>query len=402
MGGKTAIFPEKMVKVFRVRDRDQVYIGVRIPHHAGLIERIKRVPQSRWVPQFKIWVIPYETAIWQCFKQQFYKWESAADLELIHPLFPARKTVKVERKGMKTQPLLSHQPQLDRLFEQLTLRRYSIHTRKTYLSFFRQYLVFLEGRSPDDVEEQSIRSFIIWGIQERKWSESAQNQAINALKFYYEQVLNWPRKYYKFDRPKRPKQLPSVFSEEEVARLLNSVGNLKHHCILLAVYSAGLRLGEVVRLRLCDVHEDRMQLFIKAGKGKKDRFTILSPILLERLKAYRKRYQPRYWLFEGQSGGAYSPRSVQSIFRKAVQQSGVNPFGTLHWLRHSFATHLLEHGTDLRYIQHLLGHNSSKTTERYTHITQHKAAQLVSPVTFLKLAERVDLKGKNKDIGSEG
>ena len=168
---------------------------------------------------------------------------------------------------------------------------------------------------------------------------------------------------------------------------------------MLTVYSAGLRLSEVINLRLADILEDRMQVLVKGGKGKKDRYTVLSPRLLERLQAYRAAYRPRYWLFEGQLGDQYAARSVQSVFRKAVQQSGIHPYATLHWLRHSFATHLLERGTDLRYIQHLLGHASSKTTERYTHVTRGKLAQMVSPLEFLKLEGRVDLMGEKGDIG---
>jgi len=176
-----------------------------------------------------------------------------------------------------------------------------------------------------------------------------------------------------------------------IIRLLRATENLKHRCILMIVYSGGLRLGEVVQLRICDVHSDRMQLFIKGGKGNKDRYTVLSSLLLEELRQYIRVYQPRHWLFEGQEGGHYSKRSVQQVFRQAVERSGVNSFATLHWLRHSFATHLLERGTDLRYIQHLLGHHSSKTTERYTHITRQQEAKLVSPLDFLKLKDRKEL-----------
>ncbi len=269
--------------------------------------------------------------------------------------------------------------------QRLILKRYSWRTAKTYLGMFRQFASEIAPQHPADLDKQDIRNYLQKWIDERQIAPATQNQFINAIKFYYEQVLGRPRTYYDIERPRKSDELPNVFSEEEVQRLLEVVENLKHQCILMTIYSAGLRLGEVINLRIADVHSDRMQLFIKAGKGKKDRYTVLSPQLLELLRSYYRQYRPQYWLFEGQDGGQYSARSVQNIFRRAVTKSKVNPFSTVHTLRHSFATHLLEHGTDLRYIQHLLGHSSSKTTEIYTHITQHKMAQLRSPLDFLTL-----------------
>lgn len=189
---------------------------------------------------------------------------------------------------------------------------------------------------------------------------------INAIKFYYEKVLGQQRKFYEL-RPKKPQQLPLVFTETEIVLLLKPVDNLKHKCILMLIYSAGLRLGELTQLRIDDINTAQKSVFVKAGKGKKDRRTLLSDKMILFLNRYLKEYKPQYWLFEGMDGGQYSPRSVQAIFRRAVRAAGVNPYATVHTLRHSFATHLLEQGTDLRYIQELLGHNSVKTTEIYTY-----------------------------------
>lgn len=202
---------------------------------------------------------------------------------------------------------------------------------------------------------------------------------LNAIKFYYERVLGQPRQLYDM-RPRRGKQWPEVLSEDEVKRLLSSVQNLKHRCILMLIYSTGLRLSESVNVRLDDMLLDRKQIFIKGGKGKKDRYVILSAKLLDHLLKYRQLHQPRYWLFEGMHGERYSPRSVQQIMRRAVKESGVNPFATVHTLRHSFAPHMLERGTDLRYIQHVLGHGSIKTTERYLHVRKDAEEKLRSPL----------------------
>ena len=169
-------------------------------------------------------------------------------------------------------------------------------------------------------------------------------------------------------------------SIEEVRRLFAAVSNLKHRCILKIVYGGGLRLGEVVNLRLSDIRSDWLQVFINDGKGKKDRYTTLSATFLEELRGYFQEYCPQHWLFEGQSGGQYSKRSVQAILRKAVDKSKVNPLCMVHTLRHSYATHLLESGVSLRHIQELLGQADSKTTERYTHVSTAEKQRITSPL----------------------
>ena len=182
-----------------------------------------------------------------------------------------------------------------------------------------------------------------------------------------------------------PIKLPDVLREQEIEKLVHSIDNMKHKAIIMLIYSAGLRLGELVNLRKADVLEDEKAIFVKAGKGKKDRITVLSDNILAYLKKYFDIYEPDYWLFEGQPDGQYSVRSVQAVFQKAVKDSKVNPYATVHTLRHSFATHLLERGTDLRQIQQLLGHNSISTTEIYTHITDVLKNKLRSPLDNLKI-----------------
>lgn len=185
--------------------------------------------------------------------------------------------------------------------------------------------------------------------------------------------------------PENQKKLPEVLSEQEVTKIFKQIHNLKHKCIIYLIYSAGLRLTEVVHLKISDINSDRKQIFIRSAKGNKDRYVILSETILQLLRKYYKEYQPKVWLFEGQNGGKYSKRSVQTIFTRAAKNSGVNKHATIHTLRHSFATHLLEHGTDLRYIQELLGHKSSKTTEIYAHITYTAKNKIVSPLDNLNI-----------------
>jgi len=226
---------------------------------------------------------------------------------------------------------------------------------------------------------------------DRKVSVSYQNVSINAIKFYYEKVLEREHITVKIDRPKIQKQLPQVLSEEEVITLIGSIDNLKHKCIIMMIYSAGLRLSEVVNLKVSDIDSKRMLVFIRSAKGRKDRYTILSKQLLRWLRVYYKQEKPKNWLFEGVLGGQYSMKSVQEIMKGAVENAGIKKHATVHTLRHSFATHMLENGTDLRYIQNLLGHNSTKTTEVYTHITTKGLKQLVSPFDRLNLDMNMDL-----------
>ena len=215
------------------------------------------------------------------------------------------------------------------------------NTVKTYLSFFRLLLAFYPDRHPETLVKDDLMAFLLHGVSKRKWSESAQNQAVNAVKYYYEKVLGQERTYYEL-RPRKSKKLPNVFSEEEVTQLLQGVKNLKHRTILTLIYSAGLRIGECVRMRKADICLSRKSVFVKAGKGKKDRYTVLSDKMAALLTEYLAVYRPAYWLFEGQDGGQYSPRSIQQVFRRAVAKAEVNPYSTVHTLRHSFATHLLE------------------------------------------------------------
>ena len=220
---------------------------------------------------------------------------------------------------------------------------------------------------------------------DRKVSISYQNQAINAIKFYYEQVLGGQRKTYFIDRPKKEKTLPVVMSEEEVISVLKVTNNIKHKAILMVIYSAGLRISECVNLKIKDIDSKRMQIRVEQGKGNRDRYTILSVKTLLFLRKYFLEYRPKVYLFEGQKGEQYSTRSIQNLFKNATRKAGIQKKVTVHTLRHSFATHLLGNGTDLRYIKYLLGKASRKTTEIYTHITNKGMDQLKTPMYSLDI-----------------
>ena len=269
--------------------------------------------------------------------------------------------------------------------QKLILKAYSPSTIGSYKHEFASFLAFFENAEIDVLTKDEIEGYLAHLINKFNISEVKQNQSVNAIKWYYEKVLQKPKEYYNMTRPKKVKTLPSVLSEEEVYKLINAPVNIKHKTILYTIYSGGLRLGEVVNLRIRDVHSKDGFLYIKGGKGKKDRKTVLSPTLLLLLRRYYIKEKPAYWLFEGQDGGQYSPRSVQAVFRKAMTKSGINPWATVHTLRHSFATHLLQNGVNLRSIQVMLGHHSSKTTEIYTQVLGVSNKKIESPLdTILK------------------
>ena len=323
------------------------------------------------------WRVPYNAGTYQLLRHKLNHLEVKLNTEKKVPeVMPPQGPLKLVLNEQEEMALL-------KLVEQLMLQRYSESTVRTYRQSFNQFLMQLK-KPLTDLTRDDIGYYLLSQIRNQKWSESTQNIFINTLVFYFGKVAR-----QKVDlsnlRPREPKQLPNVLSENEVVALLKSIDNLKHKTILMLIYSAGLRLGELISLRKDDLHKDRNRIYIKAGKGKKDRYSILSQKMITQIQIYLKDHQPVYWLFEGPLGEPYSARSVQAILRKAVVKAKVNPFATVHTLRHSFATHLLERGTDIRYIQNLLGHNSVKTTEIYTHITQKGGDQIVSPLDHLEL-----------------
>lgn len=260
---------------------------------------------------------------------------------------------------------------LNRYLQMLTIKRYSHKTVKNYRSAFTLFLHHIAPRLPLAVEKPEIIRWLEDIVLARQISESYQNTLINAVKFYYEEVEGQARQYYDLPRPRKAEPLPKSLSKEEVRDMISKTDNLKHKCILMLAYSGGLRLGEVIGLTLQDIDSARMVIRINRGKGKKDREVPLSPALLDTLRAYYKQEQPLTWLIEGAiPGEPYSERSAQIVVKNAAERAGIRRPVTMHMLRHSYATHLLEAGTDIRYIQEMLGHNSIKTTERYTHVAR--------------------------------
>jgi len=262
----------------------------------------------------------------------------------------------------------------------LVQKRYSKNTIDIYCNYFEDFCKYFNKQDIEKIKMDEINTYILNLIKLKNISTSQQNQRINAIKFYYEKVLGRDKQYYELHRPKKEHKLPKVLSKNEIKKIFNVTNNLKHKCILMLIYSAGLRRSELLNITINDIDPERMIIHINGAKGRKDRISLLSENLLQLLRQYYKQYRPKKYLFEGQNGGQYSATSVANILKKAAKTIGINKTVTPHMLRHSFATHLLEQGTDLRYIQELLGHKSSKTTEIYTHVSKKAINKIKNPI----------------------
>ena len=272
----------------------------------------------------------------------------------------------------------------DQMKRDLELKNYSPKTRSCYLASVKSFALHFH-RSPAELADQEIREYLHYLIQEKKASQSAVSQAYSALKFFYETTLKRDWNGFRIPRMKMGKKLPVVLSLQEIQAIFSATRNLKHRAILMTTYSAGLRVSEVVHLKVSDIDSQRMVIRVQQGKGEKDRYTLLARRTLEVLRDYWREYRPKDWLFPGQPAkGSLSVSAVQRVFWKVLDQAGIKKPATVHTLRHSFATHLLEAGTDLYHIQQLLGHTTPKTTTIYLHLSRKDLGGVTSPIDLLE------------------
>jgi len=339
---------------------------------------IKKIPYCSWDAKNKWWTIPFS----EIFLNQVQALALETGMKVTYEEEPATST-GVKRMSAFDIPNYRECP--EEMVLKLRELRYSENTIKTYKGLFEEFINYYHKYDINKIEEPQIISFLRFLVMERKVSTSYQNQAINSIKFYYEKVLGGQRKFYFIDRPKKEQALPVVLNEEEVIRLFQAIDNIKHKCMLMLAYSAGLRLGEILRLKLVDIDRERMQIRVEQSKGKKDRYAKLSNRFLVIFDQYIEKYNPVDFVFEGAAGAEYSASSLQTIMKAAILRAGIKKHATIHTLRHTFATHCLENGVDLRYIQSMLGHENSKTTEIYTHITTKGFDQIKSPLDSLDI-----------------
>lgn len=326
-------------------------IAVYFEKNADLNARIKKLEDARWSNTLKAWHLP--------------------DTE------ENRKRFKIDLLVVPSEVQIQKTEQFKRW---LSSKRYSPNTIKTYTEALITFLNFYHDKSIEAITNEDVITFNNDYILKNNFSSSYQNQFVNAIKLFFRQIQGANMNADLVHRPKRQKLLPNVLSKQEIKQILNAPTNIKHKAMLSLIYSCGLRRSELLNLKPNDIDSKRGVIIIRQSKGRKDRITPLSDKILEILREYYMGYKPKIWLFEGQSSGTqYSEQSLQSVFKQALEKANIRKPATLHWLRHSYATHLLESGTDLRYIQELLGHNSSKTNEIYTHVSTKNIQQIKSP-----------------------
>jgi integrase/recombinase XerD len=336
-----------------IKHKGEKRIAVLFEKDTDLIARMKQVEGSRWSQTLKAWHLPDTDENRRRFK-----------LPLVADTLPSEEG----------------STQIEKFKQYLRSKRYSESTIGTYSDALKSFFVFYNSKAIADISNEDVIVYNNEHILKNKLSASYQNQITNAIKLYFKTCRDTKIEVDKIHRPKRAKVLPNVLSKDEVKAILEAHSNVKHKMMLSLIYSCGLRCGELLALQPVHIDSKRNIVLLKNAKGKKDRIAPLSPKILEMLREYYKLFKPTTYLFEGQKPGtSYDSRSLQQVLKQALQKAGISKPVTLHWLRHSYATHLLESGTDLRYIQELLGHNSSKTTEIYTHVSTKSIQQIKSP-----------------------
>ncbi|MEI6949522.1 site-specific integrase [Paraflavisolibacter sp. H34] len=360
---------------------------------SALNRLIRQIRAIRWTQTHRCWYLPLSRENYLLVTGMLRD-SATIDAEPLKNYLEQRKAVQPilkegriskQRAGIILEHPLSAEnlEAFTRFQAMIQLKGYSRNTLRNYSNEF-HHLLRLLGKVPvSSLAKGHVQEYLLWLIKQKKYSEVHVHTAVNALKFYFEKVEGRGQEFYDLPRPKKPSKLPQVLAEGEVVSLLMKTGNLKHRALLMTSYSAGLRVSELVGLKIGDIDSKRMMIHIRCGKGKKDRMVPLSPLLLETLRAYFTAYRPKQYLFEGEKGGPYSTRSAQMVLHAAKEAAGIHKAGSIHGLRHSYATHLLEGGTDIRYIQSLLGHNSMKTTLRYTQVSRVKVEAIGSPLDKL-------------------
>jgi len=366
------------------------WIGVSVQYHQSVL--IKKVSGIKWNSGLRCWYLPCDRKSYELLKQ-VVDGNFELDIALLKSYLQQRKVMLVEHpqkiNRLTMQMMIQHslnQANLDALTAYknlLTLKGYSLNTIKNYTNELHQLLRLLGDHSINELKKEHIMSYLLWLLEKKGCSETKVHMAVNAIKFYFEQVMGRGKEFYDLPRPKKPWKLPAILAEEEVVTMIKSIVNIKHRTMIMTGYSAGLRVSEIINLKISNIDSKRMMIHVQNGKGKKDRMVPLSKRLLEILRIYFKAYQPKEYLFEGQAGGQYSARSLQEVLQAAKLRSRINKVGSIHMLRHSYATHLMDAGTDIRFIQDLLGHNSIRTTMRYTHVTNKQIAKIGSPLDKL-------------------
>ena len=355
-------------------------IALKMPKNETDIQFVRTFKYVRWDKVQYLWIIPNYGNNLELLKNYFN--QRISNIEHISPL-PEKP--KVEYNNL---PPITELPALDvhnleeiaRFKQWMEHKRYSESTVKTYLQALSIFLRFIKPKSSAEATNDDMVRFVHQYLIPKKLSLSYQNQAVNAARLFFKTITGSKLITEQIERPRREHKLPNVLSKEEVSLIIKAHTNVKHRTMLSLIYACGLRRSELLNLKPVHVDSKRNLLIIVNAKGKKDRIVPISDKIIEMLREYYKMFKPQKWLFEGQNKGEqYTAESLQNVLKQALTKTNIKKPVTLHWLRHSYATHLLESGTDLRYIQELLGHKSSKTTEIYTHVSTKSLQKIKSP-----------------------
>lgn len=354
----------KIIQLERVKHQKQVRLLVRFGFDDTLKQLVKQLEGALWSNTLKSWHVN----------------DTPENLAKIHSIFKDKVDIDDSLLVLIVKLSEEAEEKTNDFTLWLKSKRYSPNTIKTYTDAIKSFLKFYYNKPMAEITNQDVIKFNNEYILANNYSASFQNQIVNAIKLFFRTVENHKIDVDLIHRPKRAKVLPNVLSKEEIKLILNAHSNIKHKTMLSLIYSCGLRRSELINLKPTDIDSKRGIVIIRQSKGKKDRIAPLSPKILEMLREYYIGCKPKTWLFEGQiQNTKYDERSLSNVLKQALTKSNISKPVSLHWLRHSYATHLLESGTDLRYIQELLGHSSSKTTEIYTHVSTKSLQQIKSP-----------------------
>ena len=353
-------------------------IAIRFKFDRTILDQVRSIPGRKWSVEDRVWHIPYSGEKLESI--QYYL--SSGDVLIDDSAFSSFDNNAYRKKtnqslGFELSPIHTSHIQEFRIW--LESKRYSQRTLDSYLGLIKAFLSFFPDKDAEVISHDDLIRFNHSFIIGRSYSVSYHRQMVSALKLFYQQFRHSNIDMSKLERPKKEKKLPVVYSREEIRAIIQSIRNEKHRIIISLIYSTGIRISELINLVPGDIDSSRKVLYIRFGKDAKDRIVPLSSKIIGNLRSYYQRYRPKAYLFEGRPGRQYSRTSCRKILENARQRAGITKGGSIHTLRHSYATHLLESGTDIRYIQVLLGHESSRTTEIYTHVSRHRLEDIKSP-----------------------
>lgn len=360
--------------------RNKKQVKIDFEYNETVISIVKKFPLVSWSATHKTFYMPFSKEN----INQFYLYLRQQNYYVDYSLL--KTTTKHNIKNSSPKTLVLSAPLDDKYKQQISnfvlwmqQKRYSKNTVKTYEAMLIVFFKYQYPKGINDISQKDLTHFNTNYILANGYSYTYQNQLVNAIKLFYKQAGATHLNIDALERPKKYNNLPEVLSLEEVKQILSELKNIKHKTLLCLLYSCGLRIGEALNLKLSSINSKRNMLHVKQGKGRKDRYIPISPVMMNLLKIYYKAYKPTYYLFEGLNGGMYSSVSARQVLKRALKTTAIKKRITLHTLRHSYATHLLENGTDLRFIQELLGHNNPKTTMIYTHVSSTSLEKIKNP-----------------------